>query len=265
MGECKVKKIAAMILSSMMAVSFVSGCSNGKTGASVTTDDDSKVLIMGTSADYKPFEFIDTAVSSEIIGFDVDLANYIAEELGYELEVRDMDFNSLLTALQTDKVDIVLAGMTPTEERKEVVDFSDIYFTAKNVVITTTDSGIESLEDINGKVLGAQTGSIQQTAVEEMQESGLDVTLETRERMPNLIQEILSGRIDGVVIEDMVTANYLEANDNLKIADVLEEADNGSAIALPKGSDLTEQINEIIAEMKENGKMDELVNKWFNE
>ena len=107
---------------------------------------------MGTSADYPPFEYVDTAVSDEIIGFDIDLAKMVAKELGYEIEIEDMDLNGLIPALQAQSLDMVVAGMDgKNRERKKVIDFSTPYFTATNMVITIKDSNIN-----NGKVLKAK-------------------------------------------------------------------------------------------------------------
>src|SRR5699024_10055136 len=124
------KKISTIILTGVMAVGLITGCSNNK--SKNTANDNKKVLVMATSADYKPFEYMDTTKGNTIIGLDVDLAKYIAKDLGYTLQVKDMDFNSLITAVKTGKVDMVASGMTPTEARKKSVDFTDVYYSAKN-------------------------------------------------------------------------------------------------------------------------------------
>lgn len=143
---------------------------------------------MGTSADYPPFEYVDSAKGEEIIGFDVDLAKAIAEKLGYEIQVKDMDFNGLIPALETSQVDFVLAGMTPTEERKENVDFSDVYYTASHMIVSKKGSGIESLEDLDGKTIGVQLASIQADKAEEIAET-VDMTVENRNRIPELFRK----------------------------------------------------------------------------
>lgn len=119
---------------------------------------------MGTSADYPPFESKD---GDKIVGFDVDLAEALAEKTGHEIEVKDMDFNGLVTALKTNKVDIVLSGMTPTPKRKKQVDFSNVYYTAHNMIVTKKSSGIKSLDDLKGKTVGVQLGSIQEEKAKE--------------------------------------------------------------------------------------------------
>lgn len=259
-----------LVMLSSVLVLLVVMVACGEDASTATNDGDTNdggsgngVLTMGTSADYEPFQFIDLENNNEIIGFDVDLARHIAAELGYELEIVDMNFNSLITALRSGRVDMVLAGMTPTSERLEVVDFSDIYHFGRNVLLTFDDVLINSLEDLNGIILGAQSGSIQADAAVELQESGIDVELREMDRIPDLVQQLLSRRIDAIVIEEMVTAVYLENNENFVLIDILEQNDKGSAVALPQGSELTEQINAIIAKMQENGELEALAIKWF--
>lgn len=250
------KNLIKVCLVSLVCLGFMTGCDQ--------TEPENPVLVMGTSADYKPFQFIDSAVSDEIIGFDIDLARYIANELGYELQVEDMDFNTLTTALRAERVDMVLSGMTPTEERREVVDFTDIYHSSQSVLMTLEGLEISQLEDLDGLTLGVQTGSIQEDAGNDLQESGIGVQLESMDRMPELVQQLLIGRVDAIIIEEMVTPMYLENNEDLQLIDILENVDEGSAVAIRYDSELKDQINEILQQMRENGELDRLAEKWFN-
>ena len=109
------------------------------------------MLKMGTSADYKPFEYIDTAKGDKPIGIDIDIAKAITENLGYELEIQDMDFGGLIAALQNGQVDFVASAMSATDERKKSVDFSDIYYTSKHVIVSKKDSGIKSVDRFKRK------------------------------------------------------------------------------------------------------------------
>ncbi|WP_141549656.1 transporter substrate-binding domain-containing protein [Bacillus sp. AFS040349] len=217
---------------------------------------------MATSADYPPFEYIDTAKGSDIIGFDIDLVNALAEKTGYEVEVQDMDFNSLIPALQAKQIDLVLAGMTPTPERAENVDFTDIYYTANHMIVSLKDNEVKSVEELDGKTVGVQLGSIQEEKAAEMAEQ-VSLKVENRNKISELIQELKSGRIDAAVIEDTVAAGYFDKDDQLAgfTLDSSEEA--GSAIAFQKGSEYTEEFNKALNEMKENGELDELIIKWF--
>lgn len=224
--------------------------------------EDKKVLVMGTSADYAPFEFVDTENSNEIIGFDIDLANAISEKLGFEVEVKDMDFNSLIPALQAEKVDFILAGMSPTPERDEVVDFSIPYNETVQMVVTKKDSGIEKVEDLAGKTVGVQISSIQEELANEVAKT-VDMKVESRNLIPEVVQELMTKRFDAAIIEDIVAENYVERNAELTYFPVeVDEADYKVAV-LPEGSDLKAQFDQAIQELIDSGKIEELQQKWF--
>ncbi|MGG4490129.1 transporter substrate-binding domain-containing protein [Metabacillus idriensis] len=245
---------------SILVIGVLAACGSSDNGS----EEEKKVLKMATSADYPPFEYIDTAKGSEIIGFDVDLAKAIGKELGYEIEVQDMDFTGLIPALQANKADIVLAGMTPTEERKKSVDFSDVYYTAKHMIISPKGSGIKSVEDLEGKTVGVQLASIQEGKAEEIAKE-VNIKVENRNRIPELIQEMKSGRFDAAIIEDTVAKGYFEKDKELEGVTIEdgETEEAGSAIAFPKDSKHAEEFNKELQKMKENGELEKLVVKWF--
>jgi len=273
------KKLWMFGLSAALSFGILAGCGTGGEEApsgdaptdseepqteepAEATEGEGGTLVMGTSADYPPYESIDTQ-SGEIVGFDVDIAKYITEELGYELQVEDMDFNGLIPAMEAGRVDFVLAGMTPTEERLENVDFSDIYYDAKNLIVTTEDAGISAVEDLAGLKVGVQLGSIQEGDAEALaEEHGFEVV--KLNRIPEIMQELLAGRIDAILMEDTVAAGHMEAQDQLVSFEVESEEEMGSAIAFPKGSELVEPFNEKLNELIESGKMDELILQWFD-
>ncbi len=265
----KKNKILSFALSCVLSLGLLAACgtADNETETEQGTGGEAPVekvtLVMGTSADYPPYEYIDTAVSEEIIGFDIDIANYIADRLGFELEVRDMDFGGLVPALTNNRVDFVLAGMTPTPERLENVDFSEIYYVAQQMIVTKADSDIETLEDLAGKKLGVQLGSIQVGLANEIADEVEGLEVVERNRITDLIQELKSNRIDGAIIEDKVAEGHLNANNDLDAFIIEEESEAGSAIAFPKGSELKDQFNEVLQEMFENGEMDRLIMKWF--
>ncbi len=244
----------------MLVVCMLGLAACGKSAAG--GEEGSKQLVMGTSADYAPFEYIDTATSEEIIGFDVDLAKALGEKLGYEIVIQDMDFSGLITSLQSGKVDFVMAGMEATPERSKNVDFTNPYFRSDISLVVASDGAVQTFEDIKGKVVGVQVGSIQAEKAKELQKE-VDFTVETRDRVPDLVEEIKSGRFEGVLMEDVVSKGYIKNNDNLKVISVPNNETGGASIAFPKDSELTEKFNTELAEMKENSEMDQLVSKWF--
>jgi arginine/lysine/histidine transporter system substrate-binding protein len=253
------KKVMGLFLIMILAVGVLAACGETKDA----NEGDKKTLVMATSADYAPFEYIETGKSDEIIGFDVDLAKAIAGKLGYEVEVKDMDFGGLVQSLKSGQADFVLAGMTPTEKRKKNVDFSDIYYTAQHMIISKKESGIETVEDLEGKTVGVQLGSIQEGKADEINET-VAIKVENRNRIPELIQELKAGRFDAIIIEDTVAKGYLDKEADLTSFTVSDDpGEAGSAIAFPKDSDLTEKFNKELQKMKENGELQELIVKWF--
>lgn len=260
------KKIISLLMMSILVAGILAACGgsnekdSGNAGESDNTD--AKVLKMGTSADYPPFEYIDTAKGSDIIGIDAEIAKVVTEKLGYELEIKDMDFGGLISALQNGQVDFVASAMSATDERKESVDFSDIYYTSKHIIVSKKGSGIQSVDDLKGKTVGAQLGSIQETKANELAET-TDFKVDSRNRIPELIQEIMAGRMDAAIIEDTVAEGYLKENKDIE-GFTIEDADGGYAIAFPKDSELTEAFNKELKAMIDSGEIDTIIKKYFD-
>jgi len=223
--------------------------------------DPGRKLVMVTSADYPPYEFRNTATgNNEIIGFDVDIAKYITKELGYQLEIRDTDFSGIIPALQSKRADFAMAGMTPTAERKKNVDFSNIYYQAKNTIVTKKGSNLKTPADLADKTVGVQLGSTQEKAAQKFK----DVKLQQLNRTSEIIQEVKAGRVDGAIIENTIATGFIANNPDLEfntISSNTEEA--GSAIAFPQGSARVDDFNRVLAQMKQSGEIDRLVKKWF--
>ena len=241
---------------------FLAACGQDNSeGTNEENTAEEKVLIMGTSADFAPFESRDA--SGEIEGFDIDLANYIAEELGYTLEIRDMKFDGLVGALQTNRVDIVLAGMSATEKRDKNVDFSLPYNHSGEMFVTLKDSDIKTVEDLKGKTLGVQLGTIQEEGAQKIQET-VDFEIKKLDSAQNLIQELLTNRIEVAYIDKSVATGYI-AEQGLAGFDDTTSSSPGMAVAFPEGSDLIDDVNKVIEQMQENGKLEELKEKWLKE
>jgi polar amino acid transport system substrate-binding protein len=253
--------IYAMVFSIALVITVFTGQVRTFKATAQQSEYAGQKFVMVTSADYPPYEFRDTATGeNEIIGFDVDIAKYIAKELGFELEIRDTDFNGIIPALQSRRADFAMAGMTPTAERKKNVDFSDIYYEAKNTIVAKKGSHLKTPEDLAGKTVGVQLGSTQEKAAQKFK----NVKLKQLNRTSEIIQEVKAGRIDTAVIEDTIARGFIAENPDLQfntIASSTEEA--GSAIAFSKGSNLVDDFNRVLSQMKQSGEIDRLVKKWF--
>ena len=238
----------------VMGAAFLGACSEETTG------EEQKTLVMGTSADYFPYEFVDTANGDAIVGFDIEIAETITERLGYELKIEDMDFGSLLGALNAGRVDFVMAGMTPTEERKENAAFSDIYLSATNLVMSK-DASLQSIDQLAGKKIGVQTASIQENIAKEQ---APDAELVSLNKIPEIVQELNTGRIDAMVIEDTVAQKYLDQDESFVTFALKEDGEKGSAAAFKLDDNLRDEFNEELKKMMDSGEIDELAKKWFS-
>ncbi|WP_017303910.1 transporter substrate-binding domain-containing protein [Spirulina subsalsa] len=245
-----------------LSIGAIAGCTN----QTATTEDGKPILVMATSADYPPYEFYETGRGlGEPVGFDIDIARYITDKLGYGLQINDMDFNGIIPALQSKRADFAMAGMTPTEERRQSVDFSDVYYEAKNTIVARAGSGFKTFEDLAEKRVGVQLGSTQEQTTKEQAKEFPTMTVESRNRVSEVIQEIKAGRIDAAIVEDTVAKGYIQNNPDLEFTTIENQEAAGSAIAFPQGSELVEKFNEVLAEMRESGELDRLVQKWFED
>lgn len=245
-------------LTALITIFAVTACNPGSNTSS--SGSGSQSLTMATSADYPPYEFVNsTSGNQEIQGFDVDIAKYITDKLGYSLKIDNIDFNGLIPSLQSKRADFVMAGMTPTPERKQNVDFSDIYYEAKNTIVTKKGGSLTTEASLNGKNVGVQLGSTQEQAAKKIQ----GAKVQPLNRISEMIQELKAGRVDALVMEDTVAKGFIESNPDLEFNTIPNTGEAGSAIAFPKGSELAAKFNPILAEMKSSGKVEELVKKWF--
>ncbi|MEM9923987.1 MAG: ABC transporter substrate-binding protein/permease [Cyanobacteria bacterium P01_D01_bin.50] len=227
---------------------------------------DKETLTMITSPDYPPYEFYETKGGErKIVGFDIDIANYIQKELGFKLKIVQSDFNGLIPALQANRADFVMAGMTPTPQRRKNVDFSIIYYEAQDTIVALKSRNLKKPEDLSGKIVGVQLGTIQEQNAKQISEKVADIQLKKLNKVPEIVQEIKAGRIDAAIVEDTVALGFVKANPELQfnIIPSIENA-SGSAIAFPKGSQLVEPFNDVLRKMKSNGKLESLSKKWFS-
>lgn len=224
-----------------------------------------KVLKVGTDTNYVPFEFLDQE-TNEYVGFDIDLMDAIAEEVGFEYDLKPMDYNGLIPALQTNNLDIAIAGITINDERKATIDLSDPYYDAGTAVLVREDEeDITEIDDLAGKVIAAKQGTSSYDAVMELDGVEKDDVIP----FPNIDQaymELEKGSADAVVFDLPALLYYINTNGQgkAKVIDGLLEGQT-FGIGLPKGSPLTAEINLALEKIKEDGTYDELHEKWFGE
>ncbi|HDP2683246.1 TPA: ABC transporter permease subunit [Staphylococcus aureus] len=223
-------------------------------------------LRVGLSADYAPMEFEHTVNGkTEYAGVDIDLAKKIAKDNNLKLKIVNMSFDSLLGALKTGKIDIIISGMTSTPERKKQVDFSDSYMMTKNIMLVKKDkvSEYKDIKDFNNKKVGAQKGTeqekIAQTEIE-------NASITSLSRLPDVILALKSGKVEGAVVEKPVAEAYLKQNPKSGISNVkFNEEEKDTVIAVPKDSPkLLSQINKTIKEVKDKGLIDKYMTNAAN-
>ncbi len=255
------KKILAFLLAAAMMVPMAACGSKAKTTADIAK---AGKLVMATNAEFEPFEFKD---GDEIVGIDIEISKKIAEKIGVELEVTDIAFDTLITALQSGKADIVAAGMTADEDRRKNVDFSESYFNASQAIIVLNDSDIASRADLNGKKVGVQLGTTgDKYCTNESGENDISVAEVKRySKGMEAVSDLIAGRIDAVVIDDFPAKKLVEKNsDKVKKLDEALTSEE-YAIAMPKGSsDLQKTVNDVLKEMQDSGELDEIVSQYIS-
>lgn len=216
------------------------------------------VLVIGTSPDYPPFESLDS--SNNVVGFDIDLMQKVADSLGVKLQVVQMGFDGLIAALQAKKFDVMAAGVSVTPERQQVVDFTEPYLVGKDALVVNKDwtKPVTGLADFAGFTIAAQIGTVQADAASK--------TPGVKVKQYNLFTEaataVASKQVDAVYLNEAVGKAFVAANPNLKIAAELPAKD--TAFAVRKDTpDLTAAINKVLEQMKADGTFDQLVAKWF--
>ncbi|MEO0769117.1 MAG: transporter substrate-binding domain-containing protein [Cyanobacteria bacterium J06649_4] len=219
-------------------------------------------LQVGTAADYIPFEFKEPG-EDKIIGFDIDIATYIAQQLGLALQIQETDFEQLLPAVAAGELDFAIAAITPTLEREQTLDFSEPYYISRHAFVSRQSDPIRTLTDIVGKTVIVQRGSVQETALLQEVGTGLDVDVMAVATTHEMMRAIRELQADVAIVEELVAVAYLENNPTL-IMDVLGELEPSPiAIAFPQGSPYVDSFNQIIADMEASGELAQLAKQWF--
>lgn len=264
--------ILAVVMVIMTTTILVTGCSSAAKPAansSATSSSDdilSKIkakgkLVVGLNAEFAPFEFHTMADGKDkLAGFDLDLAKEIAKDMGVELEIKELSFDALLTTLQSGQVDVIISGLSATEERRKTVDFSDTYYQGTEVLLTTKGNldKFNSFNDLKDKKIGIQLSSLQDKLMQSLLPNGKYTKIDS---MNTLFLSLKSNQIDGIVTSKVVSEMAVAANPDFVIADKVQIDDSslnspGVAVAMRKGSaSLQTQINGTVKRLKESGQM----------
>ena len=214
-------------------------------------------LVMATNAEFPPYEYYE---DGDIVGIDVEIAKAIAAKLGMELQIEDMAFDAIIPAVTSGKADFGAAGMTVTEERQRSVEFTDTYANSNQVAIVKEDSDITGSDALAGKIIGVQLGTTGDALATEIK----DATVERYNKGLEAVQSLTQGKIDAVVIDQATAEAFVKKTEGIKI---LEEkmSEEEYAIVIKKGNmERVEKMNEAIKELKEEGKIDEIVAKYMD-
>lgn len=216
------------------------------------------VLNVGLSADFPPYEYYD---KNEIVGIDVEISKAVAEYLGYEIKISDMDFSNIIASIESGKIDAGVSGMTVTKERLESVNFSNSYAKSVQLVVINEDSDIKAIDDLEGKKIGTQLGS---TGDIFSKDDFGEENVSSFNKFADAILALNSGNIDAVMMDEQTALSFLEANDSLKALDTAY-ADEDYAIALPKDNEeLLTEINMALKALDEDGTLQEIIDKYID-
>lgn len=217
-----------------------------------------KPLVVAVDTAFVPFEF---KQGDKYVGFDIDMWDTIAGDLGIEYKLQPMDFSGILPALQTNNVDAALAGITITEERRKAIDFSDGYYDSGFILMVGVDSDIKGVEDLKGKTLSLKTGT---SAANYAKEHFTDTKLRQFPNIDNAYLELQTGRVDAAMHDTPNVLYYIKEAGQGRVKTVGEQMlAHEYGIAFPKGSEIIPQVNEVLANMKADGRYDEIYEKWF--
>ena len=257
-GSASTDAVSSEATSSEAVSSEAATSEAGAEAAELTTVNAGK-LTMSTNAAFPPYEM--TTDSGELEGIDIDVAAAIAEKLGLELQVDDMDFDAALLAAQNGKSDMVMAGVTVTDERLKVMDFSDTYAEGIQSIIVKEDSTIASPDDLADKMIGTQRGT---TGYIYCSDDFGDDHVTPYDDGLTAVQALNNGQVDAVVIDNAPAKEFVEANPGLKILDTAY-AQEDYAIGVAKGNtQLLDAINGALEELKADGTLQAIVDKYIN-
>ncbi|MBP5303644.1 MAG: basic amino acid ABC transporter substrate-binding protein [Clostridia bacterium] len=254
------RRSIALVVVLVLCVALLAGCNTGKEETTSTTDSKAatKTLVMGTNATFPPYEYVDD--NGTIIGIDAEIAKAVCDKLGYELQIKDMEFDSLIPAVQAGSIDFAMAGMTVTDERKESVDFTDSYATGVQVVIVKEDSAIKTVDDLKDKKIGVQSGTTGDIYCTD------DYGQENVNQYANgalAVAALVNGQVDCVVIDNEPAKAYVAANTGLKILETEYVTEDYAAAISKDNNALLTEFNGALKELIADGTVKTIVDKYI--
>ena len=248
---------ASSVASSVASSAASSEAASTSAAAGELTTVEAGKLTMATNAAFPPYEM--TTDAGDFEGIDIETAQAIADKLGLELQIDDMDFDAALLSVQQGKADIVMAGVTVTDERKAVMDFSDSYATGIQSIIVPEGSDIASPDDLAGKKIGTQRGT---TGYIYCSDDFGDENVVAYDDGLTAVQALNNGQVDAVVIDNAPAQEFIAANPGLKILDT-SYAEEDYAIGMAKNSPLEDAVNSVLEELKADGTLQAIVDKYI--
>ena len=257
LSGCSNNAASSAAASSVASSAASSEAASTSAAAGELTTVEAGKLTMATNAAFPPYEM--TTDAGEFEGIDIETAQAIADKLGLELQIDDMDFDAALLSVQQGKADIVMAGVTVTDERKAVMDFSDSYATGIQSIIVPEGSDIASPDDLAGKKIGTQRGT---TGYIYCSDDFGDENVVAYDDGLTAVQALNNGQVDAVVIDNAPAQEFIAANPGLKILDT-SYAEEDYAIGMAKGSSLEDAVNAALEELKADGTLQSIVDKYI--
>lgn len=225
--------------------------------ATIGCEKENKKLYVGTNAEFEPFEYRE---GENIVGFDIELIGEISKLINKDIEVEDMAFDGLLPALQTKKIDLIIAGMTATEERKKFVNFSESYYKSQQAIVVNKDeNGINNFDNLIGKEVGVVLGYTGDIIVSEM----ANVKVQRYNATSESIMALKSKKVQAVVLDYEPAKNYSAQNPELKLIETDSQSEEYAIAIRKEDTQLLNDINKALTTLKENGTYDALLNKYF--
>lgn len=258
-GVSKSLVVAAIVVVVIagVGVAYVGGYIGGGGGK--------KVLKVGTSPDFPPFEYIDD--NGNIVGIDIDLVKALAAKLGYDVEIVSIDFDGLIPALQNGQIDVIAAGMTITDERKQKVDFTLPYWDADQAILVKKGSDFypQSLNDLAGKVVGVQSGTTGEWLIDDfINQSGSDITVKRYPSFVLAVTDLINGRIDAVIVDTPVAAAFSKKYD-VEVSATIQTGEQ-YGLAVQKGNtELLNELNQALEEFLKSQDWQNIINKYFGQ